>query len=350
LKHILFFAVFVAIGFTGHLGGTLTHGEGYLTEYAPEFLRVTFASRTQQPRSLPDNPDSIQVFDHLIRPILEAHCIACHDQGQKKGGLDLSSLEGMARGGDSGPAYVPNDPFASELFQRITLPSDHRKFMPLRSEALSYGEISLIYWWIDQGASAESTLAAMHPTEEISSVLIRDYSIDPAPKPIYEVLSLPAPSKEILEGLQKKAVLVKPLAGDNNFLQLKFSQNSQMDEETIALLDQIRKHVTWVDISRTAISSEYVKMLAGFTHLTDLNASWIGEGDEIVEYILQLKYLTKINFTGTRITEESLNKLNQLSSLTKLYLWQSGLEKSQIQQFSQKNASIAIVTAADHFE
>src|SRR5262245_32405732 len=48
-------------------------------------------------------------FETKVRPVLAEHCYACHSPQAKKpkGGLLLDTLEGMRKGGDTGPAVVP---------------------------------------------------------------------------------------------------------------------------------------------------------------------------------------------------------------------------------------------------
>ena len=47
-----------------------------------------------------------------------------------KGGLRLDSYEPLMEGGKDGPVIVPGKPEQSLLLQRVTLPPDHKHFMP----------------------------------------------------------------------------------------------------------------------------------------------------------------------------------------------------------------------------
>jgi hypothetical protein len=68
-------------------------------------------------------PTQVQAefFEKKIRPALVQHCYACHSSRAKKikGGLRLDSLEGVLKGGDSGPAIVPGNPHTSRLVEAI---------------------------------------------------------------------------------------------------------------------------------------------------------------------------------------------------------------------------------------
>src|SRR5262245_52165545 len=63
------------------------------------------------------DPGARLFVDH-IRPVLE-QCQVCHKPGQKNGGLDLSTREGLLRGGDSGPAVVPGNAGGSLLYKLV---------------------------------------------------------------------------------------------------------------------------------------------------------------------------------------------------------------------------------------
>lgn len=45
--------------------------------------------------------DQIDVFEKEVVGILEANCLKCHGGATPKGGLDLTSREGILKGGES---------------------------------------------------------------------------------------------------------------------------------------------------------------------------------------------------------------------------------------------------------
>lgn len=85
-------------------------------------------------------------FDRSVAPILAGRCIDCHAGTGAKGGLDLSTAKGMARGGKSGPAIVAGKPGESLLWERIVageMPPKH----PLPER-----ERLILKTWIESGA------------------------------------------------------------------------------------------------------------------------------------------------------------------------------------------------------
>ena len=83
------------------------------------FSTVLATQPDQDRREIEEPPTSKQSFDRSIAPILSSYCLECHSGTEPKGSLDLSSRASALRGGDSGPAIDPDNPLASELWQRI---------------------------------------------------------------------------------------------------------------------------------------------------------------------------------------------------------------------------------------
>ena len=92
-------------------------------------------------------PRSTSTFEQSIRPILTAHCMQCHNESKRKGGLDLTSLASLAKGGSTGPVVEPGQAASSLLYQ--FLQKDSEIHMPPEGQ-LSEKEISIIREWIDQ--------------------------------------------------------------------------------------------------------------------------------------------------------------------------------------------------------
>ncbi|HEV8059856.1 MAG TPA: DUF1549 domain-containing protein, partial [Gemmataceae bacterium] len=93
--------------------------------------------------------DSIS-FERQIRPIFKAYCLDCHGAGEKiKGKLDLRLRRFAAKGGASGPAFVPGDPNASLMLERMKSGE-----MPPTEKKVPAEKIALVERWIASGAPA----------------------------------------------------------------------------------------------------------------------------------------------------------------------------------------------------
>ncbi len=179
----LLIAALAAMVWTSHQGGNLTHGESFLTQFAPAPLRsalglppvvakktpraaatptvVANAPAKSATPAAPTTPAatsaapaaSVTIYNDRVGPLLEQRCITCHKEEKHKGGLRMDSFAELMKGGDSGAAVVPGDTKASELFRRITLDPEDDEFMPGDGKPpLTPDEVKLIEQWIVEGA------------------------------------------------------------------------------------------------------------------------------------------------------------------------------------------------------
>jgi hypothetical protein len=67
------------------------------------------------------SPDDLDFFERKVRPTLEQHCLECHGRDAKKirGGLDLSSRNGVLLGGESGTLLNSEQPESGLLWQAV---------------------------------------------------------------------------------------------------------------------------------------------------------------------------------------------------------------------------------------
>src|SRR3954468_9187567 len=71
------------LAWAGHVGGTLTHGENYLSPVAAQKKKTT----------TPIDPAKALVFADVIHPILQERCVSCHGATKSNGDLRFDSLE-----------------------------------------------------------------------------------------------------------------------------------------------------------------------------------------------------------------------------------------------------------------
>ena len=129
-------------------------------------LRETDEGDGGSPSTSEGSPDGSVSFRRDIRPLLDrsdgppAGCRRCHykaepsPQGFLLGGLDLTTLGSLRRGGNSGAAkiVVPGDPERSLLVQKLQGTAERGAAMPKDLRPFSAEEIGLVKRWIAQGA------------------------------------------------------------------------------------------------------------------------------------------------------------------------------------------------------
>ena len=97
------------------------------------------------------------LFVRKIQPLFKNKCLVCHgDNPEKnKGGLDMSTLDGLLAGGESEkPSLVVGDPFSSPLYLAVTREheSDWAAMPPKDNDKLNPDQISYIKQWINAGS------------------------------------------------------------------------------------------------------------------------------------------------------------------------------------------------------
>ena len=88
-------------------------------------------------------------FETQIAPILQQHCLRCHQPGSEKGGVSLARPEDLTAAG----FVVPGDPDASDLLELITAAEGDTPRMPQDAPPLSDQQVVLIRRWIAEGAA-----------------------------------------------------------------------------------------------------------------------------------------------------------------------------------------------------
>ena len=96
--------------------------------------------------SLPAQEVRPPTFETDVLPIFQQHCLQCHSDQARQGGVSLESLDGVLAGGDSGPVVVAHKPLESRLLVLISSGG-----MPMGSPPLEAGAIDIVRRWIEAG-------------------------------------------------------------------------------------------------------------------------------------------------------------------------------------------------------
>ena len=105
-------------------------------------------------------------FDREILPIFRKKCLACHNATDAEGELVLETPASILRGGETGPAVIPQKGNDSLLLMFAS--NREEPFMPppkndRNAEPLTPQELGLIKLWIDQGAKGGGS-SVLSPT------------------------------------------------------------------------------------------------------------------------------------------------------------------------------------------
>ncbi|HEV3138330.1 MAG TPA: PSD1 and planctomycete cytochrome C domain-containing protein, partial [Pirellulales bacterium] len=127
---------------------------------------------------------SMELFKGQVRGLLEQNCLKCHGGEKTKGEFDLTTREGLLKGGESGPAIVVGKPGESLLVRLIRHQDEPN--MPEDAAKLPDQAIDQISAWIASGAAYDKPLLDMAATMTTKTVSESDrqfWSFRPLEKP-----------------------------------------------------------------------------------------------------------------------------------------------------------------------
>jgi len=335
--------LFVLISITGHLGGNLTHGDQYLFVHAPSFVQTLMNAEDQAEKSqtiFPADPDSTLLFGHILEPALNKKCASCHNESKMKGGLVLTTREGLLKGGENGEVLEKGSPHTSELFKRVSLDPASKKFMPPKGAPLSYTEIALLNYWIASGMPFDLTITDESVPEEIQLLIQQGYSLATKKKPFIEKEKVPPASTKTLESLRAMGYTIKTLAADNNFLEV--VANDSLTFEKLEALVAIKEQTTWLDLGKTGLQDSWISTLAQFTNLTRLNLDNNAITDAGIALLQNMEHLESLNLYATEVGDAGLKLLSNKSSIKRLYLWQTNVTQHTVDSIRKENSLLEI--------
>jgi uncharacterized membrane protein len=346
LFSILMVALLGLMSFSGHQGGSLTHGTEYLT------LNIL----TKKKRIPPTTVDVAFVYEDVIEPLLEKKCAQCHGGSKIKGELKMGSLADLLKGGKSGPAITPKDLLKSELFHRITLDPEDEDFMPSDGKTpLTQNEVEILKWWIEKTGAIEnktvSELKVDTKTMHLFAVQLGFEKGSPTEASGLEMRLNPElpfiVNLKAVENLEKagytiRVMLHKPLMLDV-VLPKSISTNANDLHQKLALLKPIAKSIVWLNISQNNLSDEKTQFLKELTNLEKLRVDRSSLGDKTAEVIAQLKYLNAANFYQTKLTKTGLASLSKSTSIKSIYVFGSQVSPMDTSLFLKNNKDLKIL-------
>jgi uncharacterized membrane protein/mono/diheme cytochrome c family protein len=317
VRHAAAIVCMLGIAITGHLGGSLTHGEGYLLGSSGETDSVIAR------KPVPDVQAAVAYKD-LVQPLLQEKCYSCHAANKQKGKLRLDLPEYIMKGGKNGEAIKAGNALESELIKRLLLPkSDDDHMPPEQKPQLTEKEIDLLHWWVASGASFDKKVNELAQTDSIKKVLLSFQGNSSKATPdIPSAAVNPAPAAAI-QALKQRGVVVIPVAANSNYLSVNFVSVDSVTDKDIALLDPIKDQLAWLKLSGQPVSDSALKTMASFKNLVKLYLDHTNITDAGIKYLSSLNELKVLNCVGTAVSVNGLSELKGLKKLQQLFVFQT---------------------------
>jgi len=332
-----------------HFGATLTHGEGFLTEYAPPFVKRFLGDASGAvpgARLAGRSPDRIVVFTDLVAPVLKAQCVPCHGPSKAQGGLRLDTADGLSKGGDHGRVVTTGRAASSELVRRVFLPASHDDAMPPKGHrSLSPADAALVRWWVDAGARFDLTLADAEVAPEVLPTIEAATGEVQRGGPTIPSVAVNEAAPDALAAVTAQGFSVVRIADGRPFLHVHSTNAaSRITDTSLAVLGRIAPQVLWLDIGGTGVSDRGLAEVARLLNLTRLHLQHTQVGDAGMAHLTGLQRLEYLNLYGTAVTDGGLAPLSSLKRLRALYVWETGVTPGGVSRLQAALPRLTIET------
>ncbi len=326
----LYVGLVAMVAYTGHQGGSLTHGSDYLS----------LETLTHEKRVIPVKAEEAMIFEDVVHPVLERRCGACHRKGKRKGELVITAYHELMKGGKNGAVIVAGKLDQSELYRRITLDPSHEDFMPTDGKTpLTKTETELIRWWIEKGDAQKETKVTSVEGYESMLPLIASVLELPGASPSQEnILANLSPVNPLIpattdmtaiDNLRRKGLSIRIMLHTPVMLDVTLPSASGLAMQEIQKdLSAVGQNVIWLNLSDNSFTESDLSILRNMTNLEKLRLEKNPIGDSVVDLLSELKHLESLNLNETRLTDEGLVRLKQHPSLKRIYTWKTLVQQS----------------------
>ena len=360
---------------TGHHGGELIHGKGFLTKaFKPAPAReqhpaaaAPSATATAQPAaqaarrsgpiapqrseptaapmprpssgsaapapqqaptpSTPEAGDPHTALFENAQAVFNRHCTKCHGPSKQKGNYRLDHKHAIQLGGKSQrAAIVPGQPDQSELLRRMRLPRSDDEVMPPNSKApVAAADIDAVRQWIAAGADWPEASEVAHA--QSTAPKIGDANTD-----------------QWIEQINRTGAKAEYNAwGDHSVrVDLGVVDVGQLPN-ALQQLQACRHHLSWIDASHLTLPADFFVTLPHFPKLERLHLDGSNVSDRDLATLRQLPNLHYLNLYNTQVSDRGLNQLQTCPSLQRLYLGQTKVTKAGIQKLQRAHPELQII-------
>ncbi|WP_337040699.1 c-type cytochrome domain-containing protein [Emticicia sp. 17c] len=341
----------------GHHGGNLTHGETYLTDNLPQPFRAWAGMPEKEQREskeLADKPkiqniNEALIYQDVIKPIFKQKCEQCHNATKMKGDLRMDEVAFLKKGGKHGEIFIAGDVEKSEFIKRILLPESEDDHMPPKGKTqISEQELTLLKWWIEQGASFDKKVSQMQVSDAVKPVLaglgnlvsgnVPSSGIQQDKFEIEEKFlsqSIEGIDEKTLNEIKSTGGLVLPFAQNNNFLEISYINNTKLTDDQTAVIAKAPEQTLWLRLSNTLITDKALTEVAKLKNLTRLHLEGTKISDNGLAQLVTLQNLEYLNLIGTNITDKAIRTLSNLKNLKKIYLWKTAISPKGVEELKK---------------
>lgn len=309
----LFSAFILLMTLTGHYGGSITHGEGFLLPSTPSDIENSGFTEIGK----------ANVFIDVVMPITKRKCQSCHNPKKTKGELLLNSLEGWKKGGKTGAFITPGDVDNSQVLIGIHLPLSDKKHMPPSGKLqLELEEIQFIEWWIASMKSYDDKVEEFTPPAHIMQFITKRLET--------QLINAPLIEDRSITSLQRDGVPVARISKDKPWIAVSYERGKRAANSDLKKLMRFKENVRELYLSDTELNDQLISQLNDFVNLKVLDVSLNPVTTEGIKKMKNLKDLESLNLYGTEVDAEMLVYISNFPALQDLYLWKTKVESADL--------------------
>jgi hypothetical protein len=301
----------------GHFGSVLTHGD--------EFVLAPLIAKTENKLAV---SDSTSLYAAAIQPILHQKCTGCHNEKKAKGDLVLSTLAGVAKGGEHGLVWKAGSPQASLLMKRVLLPETNEDHMPPKGKAqLNAAEVQLLYQWILSGADTAKAWTRYSPSDTVRKLaeqFIRSSAASTAPHYTFE-----AASQGTIEKLNDPYRVVTPVASNEPALSATFFIKNEYKTSRLEELLPVKEQLVWLNLSKMPVTDADCEIIRKFDHLEKLNLNFSSITEKGLQALSSLPELQSLSVAGTSLDSKAVEPLKNFKKLKEVFVWNTSIGKPE---------------------
>ena len=358
----------------GHYGGSLTHGENYLTELffkkkkekivlplasdstqviqnqlvtngnknANDILNTAKSNVLQVEKSLnqtqsllqkgqntegvattikivEEEPKPIMAFQELIQPILEQRCYSCHGPNKSKADLRLDSPEAIKKGGENGSILTVGNPQKSTLYTYLILPEEDDMHMPPTGKPqLTSEQIKLVHAWIEKGGSFDKPLTFSKTGTSVNPNVTPSVFQPKSVKPAVTNPPVSVPQNTNLKENLASIETAKLQKGDTKTAVI----DRKLEDKEALILKQKTEEINpqtlqkfteqRIIISKFGEKNEYV--MANFVNVKNYDSQFLDNLKTIENQLVRLR------LSNQPVKDDDLKKVATLKNITRLNL------------------------------
>lgn len=311
----LLFAMFPIVVLAGHYGANLSHGSDFIFEPLAENKNEDFDEN--QP-----------LFVSMIQPVFKEKCYSCHNTENSKGGLDMSSLEAIRKGGEHGPLWAPRNLENSSLIQRAELPLDDKKHMPPKGKKqLTEEELSFLKTWILEGADTAISVAKLPKNSKLGEIVSHKVAKEKALEKAYDFDFV---AKETIKNLNIPFRTVDPLSPKSPALEATIFGNQTFKPEFITDLLEVKDQLVHLNLANLPIKKSDLENINKFKNLERLNLNNTPINDNDLKIISSCKNIQSLSLSGTKVGTNLPEALALFPNLSSIFLWNTEVTDTDV--------------------